>query len=458
MADPDTELLTPEDEEEQKRRQVAGSIGTPIARPGTVTTSPLPAPTINRANLPMVGEPMSERPPEMGSQPQPPVTISGTSQIPPYPTPEQSKAAAMEATPYHLPGHGFLHGLAKVGDTIAGMTTIGRAAEEAGHFGTFGHEATLAEQERKAAEEQGREKAAEGQQESQAKIGEQGALEAEHEAQTGKTEKETEQIGKMSSATVNGVTYQVPTKDLEKLIGTGLTNETKKATTEETNKTKEQIASEGNQTKKDINAATNESREKIAQWSNRSKEDVARIRGQFQTGSLKWGMLDGKPVLFDSKTAQIHDIGALQPQPTSQTRAMGEQGGAISFMVPPLLEQIDALKDEIGPFAGRFDRAYVNKLGANDPAFASLDEGLQFFASGVARAHFGARGAAAATSEFKKYLTQSQSVDDLKARIQAADGWMQNYAKLSGAANAGGGAGGGITIDRDAQGNIIGVH
>jgi hypothetical protein len=216
--------------------------------------------------------------------------------------------------------------------------------------------------------------------------------------------------------------------------------EVKKETTGETVAGREIVAGKNQEAATTRERETNASKEKIAQWNNRTKEDVAQYRVQFGEGTLKWGQVGGKPVMFNDKTGQIVDVGGLEPQPTAQTRAMGEQGGAISFMVPPLLEQIDALKDEIGPFAGRFDRAYVNRLGANDPAFASLDEGLQLFASGVARAHFGARGAAAATSEFKKYLTQSQSVDDLKARINTANDWMQNYARMAGAAGGGGGA------------------
>jgi hypothetical protein len=437
MAEPDTDVLTPDEEDEQRRRakenNIAGSIGTPVARPGTVTTSPLPAPTIDRSKLPMVGEAPNMQPPEM--PPSSPVSISGTHQIPPYPTPEQSKAAAMEAQ-----GPPQYHGLNRVLDTIGQVIPGGAGVEAASGLGTIGHQVRLNRQEAAAGEEQGREKAALGEQESQAKIGEQEALGAEHEAQTGKTEAETGQIGKMSTVSVNGISYQVPMKDVEKLIGTNLSNETKQTTTAENVAGREIVAGKNQEGALQRERETNASKEKIAQWADYSREHTEEIRGKFQSGTLKWGMLDGKPVMFDGKTGQVVDTGALQPQPTSQTRAMGEQGGAISFMVPPLLEQIDALKDEIGPFAGRFDRAYVNRLGANDPAFASLDEGLQFFASGVARAHFGARGAAAATSEFKKYLTQSQSVDDLKARINTANDWMQNYARMAGAAGGGGGA------------------
>lgn len=176
MAIDTEEVLSPE-EEEQRRRQIAGSIGTPA--------KPVAPPTINRSSLPMIGDASQERPPEMPASS--PVTISGTAQIPPYPTPEQSKAAAMEAQ--GLPQY---HGLNRVLDTIGQVIPGGAAVEAASGLGTIGHQVRLNRQEAAAGEEQGREKAAEAGQETQARIGEQEALTTEHGAQTGKLEAETD--------------------------------------------------------------------------------------------------------------------------------------------------------------------------------------------------------------------------------------------------------------------------
>lgn len=170
---------------------------------------------------------------------------------------------------------------------------------------------------------------------------------------------------------------------------------------------------------------TNANRLQIAQLKDQE------LRDGLTRGTLTWGQLGGEPVLFNNVTGEVFHTGGLAQNPTGQTRSMGEAASVVSGMTPALLSQIDALAPQLGAFQGRFNQAYVSRMGANDPQFSSLDEGLQLYASGVARAHFGARSTGAA-SEFKRYLTEAQTADDLKARIQTADQWMNQYSRRAG--------------------------
>ncbi len=117
--------------------------------------------------------------------------------------------------------------------------------------------------------------------------------------------------------------------------------------------------------------------------------------------------------------------------PTAQNRARAEFAKTVTDRVPDLLGQIDALKDKIGPGAGRWEQMWVNKGGMNDPEFAGLDQDLKMYASAVVVTHFGARGGGHEYREaLEKNFGEAQSPEDLKARIQHADKWIQGYANI----------------------------
>lgn len=122
--------------------------------------------------------------------------------------------------------------------------------------------------------------------------------------------------------------------------------------------------------------------------------------------------------------------------PTSQSRGMSEMANTVIAQVPTLLGQIDALKDKIGPAAGRWNELWVKKAGLNDPDFAGLDQDLDLFASALVRTHFGGRGGQGYREALKKDFSMAQSPEDLKSRIQHAETWLQGYANI---ANKGGG-------------------
>ncbi len=117
--------------------------------------------------------------------------------------------------------------------------------------------------------------------------------------------------------------------------------------------------------------------------------------------------------------------------PTSQMRSRGEMAKTVTAQIPQILNDIDALKDKIGPGAGRWNQLWVNKGGMKDPDFAGLDQDLKMLSSGILITHFGMRGNAAAREALEKNFGEAQSPEDLKARIQHADKWLDGYANAT---------------------------
>jgi hypothetical protein len=91
---------------------------------------------------------------------------------------------------------------------------------------------------------------------------------------------------------------------------------------------------------------------------------------------------------------------------------------------------VDTLAESVGPFKGRWNEFMVNKGGKDFPEFAGLDIDLDLFASALVRTHFGARGGGQYREALKHMLAESQSPEDLKARITHADKWLLGYANI----------------------------
>lgn len=125
------------------------------------------------------------------------------------------------------------------------------------------------------------------------------------------------------------------------------------------------------------------------------------------------------------------DAAALKQDPntpTTQTKNQAQSAATVQKVIPQLTSEIDQLATKIGPGAGRWNNFWVNKAGANDPAYSKLDTELDLYASALVRTHFGARGGQEYRQELRKQFSQAQSPEDLKARIQGADTWLRQYA------------------------------
>jgi hypothetical protein len=120
--------------------------------------------------------------------------------------------------------------------------------------------------------------------------------------------------------------------------------------------------------------------------------------------------------------------------PTMQSKRASEVAADVLQTQPEILADIDAVKSEVGPGAGRWNQLWVNKGGLDDPKFAKLDQELDLYASAVANAHF-PRGGAIYREALRKYFGEAQSPDDLKARMLGADTFLNQYAKGTSARN-----------------------
>lgn len=115
--------------------------------------------------------------------------------------------------------------------------------------------------------------------------------------------------------------------------------------------------------------------------------------------------------------------------PTTQTRAQAETAGPVAQRGRDIKTQIDTLASSLGPAVGRWNQFMVNKGGVDYPEFAKLDTNLDLLASAITRTHFGARGGQEYRKELRKHLGEAQSPEDLKARIDGANEWLDVYSK-----------------------------
>lgn len=457
--DTEDDVLTPEEEEQRRRAKendIAGSIGTPVAKPGTVTTSPLPAPAIDRSKLPIIGDMPSDRPPEMPASS--PVTIAGTGAIPPYPTPEQSKAAELQQQHREHP----LHGLARVADTIAGATTIGRAVEEAGRFGTYGREAAEGEQNARAAEEQGREKAAEGEQKSTADIAKTGAESTELAQRGGEEEARGKALGQTVTETLpGGITKSVP-------ISVYKTDQGAAA-----NLRKMGLDANGNPIP-EANLAPGE-KQQIAL--SRAKQDLAEAQADLDRfkadpNSPMYKMVQERMSLAEKRyDLALKEFGfnyepaILSPQeqntlptdvsgnvvglhsplkPGQQTINAAQRAQNVAGQIPRLTEEIKEMAASLGPIPGRWNKFWQGDVGAADPKFAHMFDDMEFMASAVALAHAYGRLPSTISDKFDKmYQAGKQDPKNMLAAMDVAAEWMPKIVQGAETKGERGGAGGG---------------
>jgi hypothetical protein len=125
----------------------------------------------------------------------------------------------------------------------------------------------------------------------------------------------------------------------------------------------------------------------------------------------------------------------IPPKPTSSVLSRGQVAQTILPQIPVIKNEVAQLADEIGPAAGRWTDFWVNKGGANDPRFAGLNQDLQLYATAIGLAHFGASMPQTFVQDMMHDFGTAQSPEDLQARIDHAEGWVQDYASRVGGGN-----------------------
>ena len=131
--------------------------------------------------------------------------------------------------------------------------------------------------------------------------------------------------------------------------------------------------------------------------------------------------------------SQVEGQGSVPPRPTPMILSQGQQGAAVSDEIDRIKPEIAALGAKVGAAPGRWNDFWVNKGGINDPAYAKVDQDLTFLSSALAKAHFGGSPPEGIAEGLKKNFGLAQSADDLNARIDSANSWMEGYASRVGA-------------------------
>jgi hypothetical protein len=116
---------------------------------------------------------------------------------------------------------------------------------------------------------------------------------------------------------------------------------------------------------------------------------------------------------------------------TSQTRRQAEASQVGLEQLPGIINQIKDIGDQIGPWKGRLNTLLTTKGGMNNPAFAKLDQSLDAYTSLFVQVHF-PRGGQEYRAELRKNLGEAQSPQDLIARLQGGQPFLESYAKHNG--------------------------
>jgi hypothetical protein len=124
--------------------------------------------------------------------------------------------------------------------------------------------------------------------------------------------------------------------------------------------------------------------------------------------------------------------GVMPPKPTSSMLTMGQMAQTIQQRVPELKQEISDLGDKVGAAPGRWNDFWVKKVGADDPAYAGVDQDLQLYATALGKAHFGASMPESFVKDMMHDFSLAQSPGDLQSRVDHAEGWVNGYASRIG--------------------------
>jgi hypothetical protein len=161
------------------------------------------------------------------------------------------------------------------------------------------------------------------------------------------------------------------------------------------------------------------------------------------------GFAGGKVVRLEPGQAAPSDFQTSQQAgtantPTMQMRTAGARAQLAAQEVPGVIQEITALKDQLGPIAGRWSEFMQGKVGAPNPEIAGLRSDLIFLSSAVALAHAVGRLPENLREEFDQMINApKQSPENLITTLNHVQKWMQDNAQYMtgrpGGAQRGGG-------------------
>lgn len=119
--------------------------------------------------------------------------------------------------------------------------------------------------------------------------------------------------------------------------------------------------------------------------------------------------------------------------PTSQMRNAGQRAQLAAQEIPGVITEVNQLKDQLGPIAGRWSDFMQGKVGAPNAQLAGLRSDLVFLSSAVALAHAVGRLPENLREEFDNMINApQQSPENIIAVLNHTEKWMKDNAATMG--------------------------
>lgn len=142
-------------------------------------------------------------------------------------------------------------------------------------------------------------------------------------------------------------------------------------------------------------------------------------------------VMEAKPgMTLAPGTQNISGFAGLN-RPTTQERNVSDQAKMANEGIPGTIKEIQDLKDELGPIAGRWNDFTQGKVGMDNPKFAGLRADLLMLSSAVALAHARGRLPENLREEFDRAINApKQTPENLISTLQHIQPWLERASKM----------------------------
>lgn len=340
----------------------------------------------------------------------------------------------------HPAGQPRYHGIARVADTIAQMTWPGQAAEIGGEFGTLGrraktdrlaHNADIENDQAKYVQEEDKSNADVAHTEAQTKELDTGSDLVDVNTPSGPIKMMRKNLASPTSAIINA-TGQEHVQDLRNKGAAGL------------EKQKEEYGSDLEEAKVNLTKAQTD----LAKFRANPNSPMYRIaqehlkmaQGAYQMKLKEYaynydptapGILDAREQGNAPTDMAGNPVGLHSPlKPGSTQINAAQRASQIVAQLPRLTQEVNAMRAEIGPDVGRWNRFWQGDVGAASPQFAHLRDDMEYAASAIALAHAYGRLPQTISDKFDQmYEAGKQDPDNMIAALQVAGEWLPKMMK-----------------------------
>lgn len=154
---------------------------------------------------------------------------------------------------------------------------------------------------------------------------------------------------------------------------------------------------------------------------------AAKVMSQYGANPQQAESVISQPAPGQPRNVEGHPIGLRMPEaPTGATRSRGQFSEAVLPDIDSAEQNIESMRDELGPMAGRWNELYTAKVGAFGPQFSGLQTQLKNIGTAWMRLHANSESA---RQEFEGMLRGAQNPDNLIANLKAIEQQAQSYVK-----------------------------